>query len=281
MRDPNVSYRPARILLLAGIACMICGVGVVEAHVPITPGETGGLEDAVRIPDPGKSWAVYAGLSREDVDYYVFNASQDEAITVMSFVPPASPEFSPWLALIGPDLNADATPESIEAPPDVGVIVVDGTPGEPVYESFGPSAFYPVGDLQVMAPETGTYYLAMYDDGDGRYGLAIGTREEFTSVEFLRVPLDRVQIYQWEGQSLALIFAPMLAIILLGTGILASRGGPRSPAAWIGVLAGLSLVRRHDTCADGVLPIHSADAQLAVHEQGDRRDQYEQEGRDE
>jgi len=44
----------------------------------------------------------------------------------------------------------------------------------------------------------------------GKYGIAIGYKEEFTLSEWLLIPIDVINIHQWEGQSLILILMPLL-----------------------------------------------------------------------
>jgi hypothetical protein len=54
------------------------------------------------------------------------------------------------------------------------------------------------------------------------------------------IPIDVIGIHQWEGQSLALILAPMALTLLLGLFILFKKYQPTSSVAvFIGVLSGL------------------------------------------
>jgi hypothetical protein len=53
-------------------------------------------------------------------------------------------------------------------------------------------------------------------------------------------------IYQWEGQSLALILTPMIATLIIGLVIIKLRykkqGNLTNPMAWLGAIAGLTFI---------------------------------------
>jgi hypothetical protein len=65
-------------------------------------------------------------------------------------------------------------------------------------------------------------------------------KEEFALVEWLRIPLDVLDIHQWEGQSLVFIITPMLVTFAIGFGIIVwkVRAMPRTRNL-IGISAGL------------------------------------------
>jgi hypothetical protein len=96
-----------------------------------------------------------------------------------------------------------------------GAMVITGTlPGKPTYEPFSPQPVYEVARFNVTIPEDGDYYLAVYGPEAGEYSLAPGFLEQFTLSEWLLIPFSVISIYLWEGQSLSLIFAPFLIIVL-------------------------------------------------------------------
>jgi hypothetical protein len=68
--------------------------------------------------------------------------------------------------------------------------------------------------------------------------MAVGLRESFTAEEWLLVPISDLSIYQWEGQSLAMVLAPPAAVFLVGLAAMAtlSRGRLR-PVDVLWVLA--------------------------------------------
>jgi len=53
-------------------------------------------------------------------------------------------------------------------------------------------------------------------------------------------------IYQWEGQSLALVLAPMIAALIVGFILIPwrykKRGNLANPMAWLGAVAGLTFI---------------------------------------
>jgi hypothetical protein len=53
-------------------------------------------------------------------------------------------------------------------------------PTNATYEAFGPSSFYQLSEINIFAPQSGRYYLAILGNGSGSYGIALGYLEEFT-----------------------------------------------------------------------------------------------------
>lgn len=143
----------------------------------------------------------------------------------------------PSLVVMGPGISSeDDLPEFVEAPEGVGFDLIETEMSEkPEYEPFTPASYYYVADFDMVVPDHGTYHFAVYGSGHGRYGVAVGTREEFTLVEWIRIPLDVVNIRLWEGQPLVLVFAPMLLTLAIGFGLMLSRsmfpGNPMSVAS--------------------------------------------------
>jgi hypothetical protein len=77
---------------------------------------------------------------------------------------------------------------------------------------------------------------------EGNYGIIIGYRETFTLKEWISIPLSQIKIYQWEGQSLLLIFSPLALTLAVGVwAIFFKRKTVEgfNPARISGVLAGL------------------------------------------
>jgi hypothetical protein len=221
-------------------------VTAVQAHVPIIPNDNNNLETATNIHDPLKSWAVYGKLGGEDADYYRFDMEKGQKLHLMLFTPDNT--FTPGLAIMGPGITSQGTiPAFIDIPNGSGVMAVAGKiPAKASYEPFTPARIYEriVIDMDVNAD--GPYYVAVFEpSAKGRYGLAVGYREEFEVFEWISVPLDVIAIHQWEGQSLGFILAPMLAIIAIGFGFLIwqreKRGyAPQSLSGWIASVAAFS-----------------------------------------
>jgi hypothetical protein len=218
-----------------------------QAHVPITTGDNEALETATYISDPLKSWAIYGELRGGGVaNYFTFELGQDQRLRLSLFTPRES-SFTPGLVIIGPGIEPQGTvPAFVTVPEGLAARVVTGSrPKKASYEPFTPSILYELVDVNTNVTAPGTYYVAIYEPSEGgRYGLAVGYREQFELLEWIRVPLDVITVHQWEGQSLAFILAPLLGIVALGFILLfwvREKGGLvlQSPVSWFGSVASL------------------------------------------
>ena len=113
------------------------------------------------------------------------------------------------------------------------------------YEPFTPASQYELLDLDLVVKTSGTYFLAVYDASQGGpYGLAVGYREEFSVVEWIRVPFDVIKVHRWSEQSLGFILAPLIGILVAGFALLLWWRRTGSPApqgffGWLGSTVGL------------------------------------------
>ena len=221
------------------LSCIIL-LTVAQAHVPITTGDNEAIETATHIHDPLKSWVVYAELRDGGVaNYFEFEMEQGQRLRLSLFTPRAS-IFSPGLVVMGPGIEPQGTvPEFVTVPAGLDALVVEGQrTDQGSYEPFTPSALYEVADLDTTVTAAGTYYVAVYEPTNGgRYGLAVGYREEFSLVEWIHVPLDVIGVHRWEGQPLAVILAPLLAVVIIGFALLFWQRRTLSLPGWLGSLA--------------------------------------------
>jgi len=136
----------------------------------------------------------------------------------------------------------------VEKPAEARTFVVNGEqPAQATFEPFSPSSFYSLADVTINAPATGTYYIAVFESTiGGHYGLAVGDRESYTLDEWILIPFNLLSIYQWEGQNIILVFAPMILTLVIGIGMMILRSKnkktPRTPHGWIGSIAGLLFI---------------------------------------
>ncbi len=201
----------------------------VLAHTPLEPPfDNESLATAYAVPNPTKSWAIYAELHEgEEAQYYRLDMEQGEKLRLMLFIPVSEKEaFKPGLVLMGPGITSqDVPPEFVEVVSGVGVMVLEGQlSAKPTYEPFTPSIYYYLADVDLDVSVAGTYHVAVYElYQGGRYGLAVGYREEFGLDEWLMIPIDVIGVHQWEGQSIGFIIAPMLATLLVGFGLVIWR----------------------------------------------------------
>ncbi len=224
---------------------------VASAHSPMGSGDNESLATATVVPEPTKSWAIYADLHEGgEAQYYRFDLLAGQRIYVQLFTStaPEDADFTPSMALMGPGIGMNETaPAYVEVPQGAGKIVLAGVrPAQATYEAFAPSSFAQVALVSMDAPANGTFVVAVFDEArGGPYGLAIGSRESFTASEWVLMPFSLLNVYTWERQDLAVVLAPAIAIMAAGIGLLAWRhrkGVHMAPPAWAGAIAGLSFL---------------------------------------
>lgn len=207
------------ICLLGIVLLFLLSMVGAHAHVPLTTGDNEALETATHIHDPLKSWAIYSELREGGVaNYYRFDMDQGQRLRLLLFIPDED-LFTPGLVIMGPGIESQGTiPAFIDVPEGSGALVVEGKrPNQASYEPFTPASQYNLVDVDMEITAPSTYYVAVYEPSQGgRYGLALGYREEFGLIEWIRVPLDVIRVHQWEGQPLGFILAPLLGIVVIG-----------------------------------------------------------------
>ena len=234
------------------LIALVCMAPYSLAHSPLGSGDNESLATATVISDPTKSWAIYAELHEGgEAQYYRFDIDEGQKIHVMLFKPTDQElaDFLPGFVLMGPGLTEQGEhPDYVEEPSGVEHQVFEGTQAsKATYEPFSPSAFYSLAEADFQAPMTGTYYVVVYESSrGGRYGLAIGDIESYTLNEWILIPVSLLSVYQWAGQSLAVVLAPLIVVLVVGIVLiiwLRSRmAKPASRLNWLGVLAGLLFV---------------------------------------
>jgi hypothetical protein len=192
------------------------------------------------IPDPTKSWAIYGELHEgREAHYYRFEIEKGQRISI-SLMKPTNTEyegFMPGFVLMGPEYVEKSASEN-------AIVVAGMQPAEATYEPFAPSSFYQLAELNIPAPESGTYHIAVFEPFQGgHYSLAIGQRETFTIIEWILIPFSLLSIYQWEGQSLIIIFLPVAVITALGLIFLWKKNWiPKTLFEWTGIIGGFLFI---------------------------------------
>ncbi len=223
--DPDMRIRRIHVLLLL-LLLLLALVPPVLAHTPLEmEGENHSLETAMEIPNPTKSWTLYEELHRAgEAEYFELHLEPGERLRISLYLPRnEDPGFSPNLVVMGPGIaSMDEVPGFIEVPEGAGVVLVESErPEMPEYEPFTPTSYYYIADYDTEVIVGEHYYFAVYEpDREGRYGLAVGYEEEFTLVEWVKIPLDVIGIRLWEGQTLLLFFSPVLAAFMVGYSLL-------------------------------------------------------------
>ena len=235
------------LVIIALIAVMFAMVvPSASAHTPLKPEhENHTLETALEIPNPTKSWTLYRELHEaNEPEYFKLQLKAGERLKISLYLPTtADPMFLPTLIVIGSGITSDdILPEFIDIPQDAGFVVIQAQrPEKPEYEPFTPTSYFYLADFDKEVQTDGTYYFAIYEStGEGRLGIAVGYKEEFTLVEWLRIPLDVIEIHQWEGQSLIFVIAPVLVTLVIGFTVIVWKFGlVRNARSVLGILAGL------------------------------------------
>jgi hypothetical protein len=197
------------------------------AHIPIGGGgET--LETATEVVNPLNSWVAYTELHEgAEPHYFKANYSTGERIDIRLTIPMevAETDFRPILAIMGPGLtNQSTAPDYLEIPTDAEVMVFDSEPEFTEFEGFTPSVLFLVADVDFPAPETGTYYFAVYEPNSGeRYSIVFGHTEVYTVLEWISIPFSTFNVHTWEGQDIVEIFALYVAAFMIGLGLLLYR----------------------------------------------------------
>jgi hypothetical protein len=250
----NILKQTAALLMLIVILLSLSLAPSVLGHAPLGTGDNEKISTATVIPDPTKSWALYSALNSDgDPQYYTFNVTPGQRIHVMLLKSMSSTEkmFLPMFVILGPQIQKQGTPiEKVTIPPEDSWQVISSQHPAATYEPFSPSSFYALSETAFNAPASGQYYVVVYENSTsptgGHYGLAIGDRESYTLDEWVLLPLNLLSIYQWEGQSLVGIIAPMIAIVIIGMILVAWRLRIKcqigNPFSWVGALAGLVLI---------------------------------------
>lgn len=241
-----------------GFLLVILGLSIslplVLAHAPLGTQDNESIDKATVIPDPTKSWALYSALNSDgDPQYYTFNISTDQTIHILLYksLRQEDENFTPVLVLIGKDVNATGdVPSKITVPAGYSAQLIHPTTSQKSYEPFSPGILAYVTNLTVENATTGQYYIAVYESSNnptgGHYGIAIGDRETYTIDEWILIPFNLINIYQWEGQNLVLILAPMLATLIVGVIAVVwkqrRQNNITNPMAWLASLAGLTFI---------------------------------------
>ena len=181
----------------AGIFLILMLAAAVSwAHIPmVVTTDTTGYSDALKIPRPGVSWALYANLdSSTDVDFYSFELSAPMPCHVTVIVPylPGYEDFYPAFAVVGPGLPAPKVALPFELPQGYGAVVekpTGATPRPTFFEEFSRKKYYKgISEFkQKLGP--GKYYIVVWHPGceTGAYVVGFGDKEGFTIRDWVNV----------------------------------------------------------------------------------------------
>lgn len=206
-----------RKVILGFALIMICFITTVYAHKPIFETKDTMFEKPIVIKDHKISYAIYGSLYKiDDVDYAKFYAKKGDPLFVQMTIPiiKGNEDFSPSFALMGKGIKGnDKVP--FDVPDDFGVIVVKPSPKEYFYEKFTQTKYYIRQTLRGEIPEEGEYYVAVFSDGQrGKYSLALGEKEKFTLLDWIKMPLIYI-IVKYFFNPIATILVLILIVLII------------------------------------------------------------------
>ena len=178
---------------------MFFHVDTVVAHQLIfSDGSNTTMENALYIPDPQISWAMYGELEN-NVLFYKFEVEQKEPLYASLVIPALDglENFSPSLAIITQQQNiAMISSHTGEKNTDVPFALPDGyqaivfdydskTIANVFYEPFTQVNYWERQEVRIDSINPGTYYLAVFDTSEnGKFTLAVGEIEDFSNANF-------------------------------------------------------------------------------------------------
>ena len=187
------------VVLFLLVFCMFFHVDTVDAHQLIfSDGNNITIENALYIPDPQISWAMYGELEN-NVLFYKFEADQREPLYASLVIPALDglENFSPSLAIITQQQNiAMISSHTGEKNTDVPFALPNGyqaivfdydgkSTGNVFYEPFTQVNYWERQEIRSESVNPGTYYLAVFNTAEnGKFTLAVGEIEDFSKANF-------------------------------------------------------------------------------------------------
>jgi len=220
------------LVLGAMVFSLWAGVGPAQAHQPIWGAETG----VTTIPNLSTSFAVYRDLKAPaQVDYYALAAKAGDRLWAGINIPavPGLEHYGVTVALFGPGLPlADPAAVPFEYPDGVGAVLFNSQPGADFFEPFTQTNYWGRQRFDLTLPETGTYYLAVWNPAGqtGKYVMDTGRAEVFGPGDIFNFPIwwVRVHLFFGHGPYLAGLAA---ALVVLGVAFVAWRRRARATLA--------------------------------------------------
>ena len=187
------------IVLFLLVFCMFFHIDAVVAHQLIfSDGKNTTMENALYIPDPQISWAMYGELEN-NVLFYKFEAEQKEPLYASLVIPALDglENFSPSLAIITQQQNITMISlHTGEKNTDVPFALPDGyraivfdydrkSTANVFYEPFTQVNYWERQEIRTESINPGTYYIAVFNPAEnGKFTLAVGEIEDFSKANF-------------------------------------------------------------------------------------------------
>lgn len=203
------------------LAAVVCCASYASAHVPIfSNGSAVGPESAYDVNEPTVSRVVYHEMTESAGQVWVtFEGQAGTRVPFRLGVPLIDrlADYRPALAVLGPGLGAIALPLAV--PDGMGGVKIEADPGtelEVFHEEFTGTESWIVGDLDLMLPETGRYYVVAYvPSGEpGKLWAALGDREVFSADDIASLPetINRVRSFHEVQLATVPCFVPLVGV---------------------------------------------------------------------
>jgi hypothetical protein len=153
------------------------------AHQPFFEDKEFTADNSMLIKDSTISIAVYATLGTpKDVDYYKFNGSKNESVFLSITIPQLAGQenFTPTMALIGPELPNIDLPKQVIKPQNSGAFILQPPKNATTFlEPFSRTSYWTRQEQNVTLPANSSYEVAVWDEKGqtGRYVFVIGYKE--------------------------------------------------------------------------------------------------------
>jgi hypothetical protein len=153
------------------------------AHQPFFEDKEFTADNPMLIKDPTISTAVYATLETpNNVDYYKFNGSKNDSVFLSITIPQLAGQenFTPTMALIGPELPNIDLPKQVIKPQNSGAFILRPPKNATTFfEPFSRTSYWTRQEQNVTLPANSSYEVTVWDDKGqiGRYVFVIGYKE--------------------------------------------------------------------------------------------------------
>ena len=177
-----------RLAVLATLVAVVLAPAAVSAHAPsVIDDAADSAAEAIVLEDPTLSRAIGATIEQPgEVDWYRLDLAAGEPLVVGMTAPDATGAIAATFTLLGPGLPdaGQSGPGALALAEAAGVEgAIEFTPAaDPRREVHGGLGFIQYGTIRTEAPESGSYYVAVYSvdpAATGKYVFAPGQREEF------------------------------------------------------------------------------------------------------
>jgi len=179
------------------------------------------IDNALKIPDHKISWAIYENLGVNEARFYSFDAKKGESLYASIVIPKIEglEKYSPTLVLVSPENNQNGN--DVQSQNNIKKFLYEGNfPSNEFYEPFGQVTYWERQEINTKLSADGEYFIIVLDEKNqkGKYSLAIGTIEDFSSENiFLILPQSwwETKIFVNDYISIMILFFIIIILILI------------------------------------------------------------------